>query len=84
MQLQIHLLEDRSKLLIYFCDLVMELFKLLRDFYWSFKFKFKFKFKLKCFIQLVTMFYVVCFSGVNSTSDNVQSFERVASMVYVD
>ena len=56
----------------------MELFNQLCDFYWNFKFKFKFKFKLKCIVQLVTLFYMLCFSGVNSTSDYVQSFERVA------
>ena len=43
----------------------------------NFKFKFKFKFKLKCILLLMTVFinYV---AGDNSSSDYVQSFERVA------
>ena len=55
----------------------MEILELLRDFLWNFKFKFKFKFKVKCYVLLMTVF-CVSITGVNSTSDYVQSFERVA------
>ena len=53
----------------------------LCDFYWNVKFKFKFKIKMKTIIQTfisVLMCNMLCFSGVASTSDYVQSFERVA------
>ena len=59
----------------------MKTINLLCDFYWNFKFKFKFKIKMKTIIQSIIsvfMFNMLCFSGVNSTSDYVQSFERVA------
>ena len=78
MQLQIHLLEDQDKAFnSCITDFVMEKLELLRDFLWNFKFKFKFKFKTKCYVLLMTVF-CVAITGVNSTSDYVQSFERVA------
>ena len=43
----------------------------------NFKFKFKFKFKLKCYVLLLTML-INHVTGDNSSSDYVQSFERVA------
>ena len=51
------------------------------DFYWNFKFKFKFKIKMKTIIRSfisVLICNMFCLSGVASTSDYVQSFERVA------
>ena len=59
----------------------MKTINLLCDFYWNLKFKFKFKIKMKAIIQSifsVFMCNMLCFSVVNSTSDYVQSFERVA------
>ena len=83
-QLQINLLEDLNKLILFvfqFCVSSMKTINSLCDFYWNFKFKFKFKIKMKTIIQSfisVFMCNMLCFSGVNSTSDYVQSFERVA------
>ena len=64
-----------------FSDLTMKSINMLCNFYWNFKFKFKFKLKLKTIMRSITLFImlnVLCFAGVNSTSDYVQSFERVA------
>ena len=43
----------------------------------NFKFKFKFKFKLKCYVLFLTM-SINHLAGDSSSSDYVQSFERVA------
>ena len=49
----------------------------LCDSFMNFKYKYKFKFKLKCVLFLMTIF-INCISGDSSSSDYVQSFERVA------
>ena len=59
----------------------MKTINVLCDFYWNFKFNFKFKLKLKTIVHSLTLFIMLnmlCFAGVNSSSDYVQSFERVA------
>ena len=59
----------------------MKTINYLCDFFWNFKFKFKFKIKMKTLSHLyfnILLCIMLCLSGVASTSDYVQSFERVA------
>ena len=70
MQLQITLLEDINNRLI-FCEF-KNFRKMQEDYIDSIK-----NFKFKCIIFLLTMF-INCVTGDNSSSDYVQSFERVA------
>ena len=75
MQLQIVLLEEKSDINFSF-EYFVNIMNFVRDFFVNFKFKFKFK--LKCIMFLLLTLLTQCVTGDSSSSDYIQSFERVA------